>query len=373
MANFDNWIADRTRNFDSSGIRKMFDLAASIKNPINLSIGQPDFDIPEPIKTALVRAIEDGKNGYAPTQGIPPLRQKLQEVVQRLYGHADRELFVCSGTSGGLNLAITALVNPGDEVIYFDPYFVMYPALIELAGGKSVKVSLYPDFKIDIDRLEAAITPRTKMIIFNSPSNPTGVCATEAEVKAVAEIAARHGICLLSDEIYSQFQYDRPHVSPAKYNPETLVIDGFSKTYAMTGLRVGYVHGPKVVIDTMLKIQQFTFVCAPQPAQWAGVTAMDFDMTPYVDRYRAKRDRMIAGLKDHYEIVTPGGAFYLFPKLPWGTGNEFIRAAIENELMVIPGNIFSDSDTHFRISYAADDSVLDRGIEVLQKLVKKGN
>lgn len=371
MAEFDNWIADRTRRFDSSGIRKMFDLAAKMKNPINLSIGQPDFDIPPPIKSELIGAIENGKNGYAPTQGIAPLRDKLQAEIDAQFGHADRQAFVCSGTSGGLLLAMMALVNPGDEVIFFDPFFVMYPAMIEMVGGVSVKVSAYPSFAIDIDKIEAAITPKTKVIIFNSPSNPTGVCASESEIKAIAELAAKHNICLVSDEIYSRFTYDGPHVSPAKYNPNTVVIDGFSKTYAMTGLRVGYVHGPKQLMETMLKIQQFTFVCAPQPAQWAGVAALDFDMTPYVDRYRAKRDRMLEGLKDHYEIAKPGGAFYLFPKLPWGTGTEFIDCAIANELMVIPGKIFSDHDSHFRISYAVDDATIERGIETLCRISKR--
>ena len=370
MPELDHWIADRTRNFDSSGIRRMFDLAAKLEDPINLSIGQPDFDVPPPIKEELIKAIQDGKNGYALTQGMPVLRDKLQAKVDKEFGHDDRELFVCSGTSGGLLLAVLSLVNPGDEVIYFDPFFVMYPAMIELAGGKSVTISTYPDFKIDIDRLEAAITDKTKMIILNSPSNPTGVCYSEQEIKAVAELADKKGIALVSDEIYSTFVYDQPHVSPAKFNPNTIVIDGFSKTYAMTGLRVGYVHAPRHLLQTMLKIQQYTFVCAPQPAQWAGAVAVDFDMTPYVARYREKRDRFIDGIKDHYEIVQPGGAFYIYPKLPWGTGQEFVEKAIENNMMVIPGNIFSDHDTHFRISYAADEAVLDRGIETLCRLAE---
>ena len=146
MASFDNWIADRTRNFDSSGIRRMFDLAGKLKEPINLSIGQPDFDVPPPIKAELIRAIEEGRNGYAPTQGIPPLREKLQSEIQQKFGHDDRDVFVSSGTSGGLLLSVLSMVNPGDEVIYFDPFFVMYPAIIELAQGRSVKLSVYPDF-----------------------------------------------------------------------------------------------------------------------------------------------------------------------------------------------------------------------------------
>ncbi len=348
----------------------MFDLAAQLKDPINLSIGQPDFDVPPPVKEALIKAIQDGKNGYSATQGVPALREKLQAQVDAQFGHDDREVFVCSGTSGGLFLSVLAMVNPGDEVIYFDPFFVMYPAMIEMAGGKGVPISTYPDFKIDLQRLEDAITDRTKLIILNSPSNPTGVCPSEAEVRGVAELAQRKGICLVSDEIYSKFIYDEPHLSAASYNPETVVIDGFSKSYAMTGLRVGYVHAPRSLVQTMLKIQQYTFVCSPQPAQWAAAEALDADISEYVSTYRAKRGRMLAGLKDDYEIVKPGGAFYIFPKLPWGTGDEFIEAAIANNLMVIPGNIFSMQDSHFRISYAADDSTLDRGIEALCKIAK---
>lgn len=373
MPVFDDWIADRTRGFDSSGIRRMFDLAAKLKDPINLSIGQPDFDVPPPVKAELIRAVEDGKNGYAPTQGVPVLREKLQAEVDQQFGHDDREVFVSSGTSGGLFLAMLAMINPGDEVIYFDPFFVMYPALVDLAGGKSVKINCYPDFKLDIEKVEAAITEKTKMIILNSPSNPTGVCPSSEEIQAIAELAQRRGICLVSDEIYSKFTYDEPFVSAAQFNPDTIVVDGFSKTYAMTGLRVGYVHGPAALMQTMLKIQQYTFVCSPQPAQWAGAVAMDVDVSQYVTSYKAKRDRMLDGLKNDYEIVKPDGAFYLFPKLPWGNGQSFIDAAIENNVMVIPGSIFSDEDTHFRISYAVDDAVIDRGIEALCKIARSKN
>jgi aspartate aminotransferase/aminotransferase len=368
---FDQWISERSKGFDSSGIRRMFDLAAKLENPINLSIGQPDFDVPEEVRSALVDAVQSGKNGYAQTQGLPALREKLQAEVDADFGHDDRQVFVASGTSGGLFLAVLSMVNPGDEVIYFDPYFVMYPAMLEMAGGVSVPIDIGPDFKIDIDKLESTITDKTKMIILNSPANPTGVCASEQEIKAVAELAYRRGICLVSDEIYSKFTFDQPHVSAAKYNPDTIVIDGFSKSYAMTGLRVGYVHGPSVLVQNMLKFQQYTFVCAPQPAQWAAVVAMDTDISHLVKQYQAKRDRMLEGLKDHYEIVKPGGAFYIYPKLPWGTGEEFVAEAINNNLMVIPGNIFSENDTHFRISYAAADEVLDQGIAVLQKIARR--
>lgn len=370
-ASSQSWISKRSQAFDSSGIRKIFDLAAKLENPVNLSIGQPDFPVPDSIKRAAIEAIEQDKNAYTPSQGIAPLRSKLKAHIDQRYDHADRDVFVSSGTSGGLVLAMLSLIDPGDEVIIFDPYFVMYPALVKLVGGVPVMIDTYPDFRIDLGRVEAAITQRTKLILFNTPSNPTGVTATGAEVVGLAELAARHHVALISDEIYSQFVYDGPLVTPVDTNPNTIVIDGFSKSHAMTGWRVGWVHGPAAVIDTMIKLQQYSFVCAPQPFQWAGLAAMDVDMSQYCNDYRHKRDRLIEGLKDHYEFVTPGGAFYLFPKAPGESGAEFVRTAIENELLIIPGSIFSSHDSHFRISYAVPDTVLERGIEILQRLASQ--
>ena len=365
------WIADRTLAFDSSGIRKVFDLATQMTDPINLSIGQPDFDVPLTVRRACVDAIESQKNGYALTQGMPALREKLQARINDQYGHTDRKVFVSSGTSGGLVLSLLALVNPNDEVIVFDPFFVMYEPLVKLVGGIPVLINTYPHFRIDPDRVAEAITPRTKMIIVNSPANPTGVTAGGDEMRGLAQVAADNDIVLLSDEIYSFFCYDGPLESPAPYNDRTIVIDGFSKSHAMTGWRVGYVHGPAEVIDAMVKIQQYSFVCAPQPAQWAAAVAMDEDVSEYITRYRAKRDTLVEGLSDLFEIEHPGGAFYVFPKAPWGTGTEFVTKAIENNLLIIPGNIFSHQDTHFRLSYAADDSTIERGVEVLRQLARR--
>ncbi len=363
------WIAARTARFDSSGIRKVFELARSLKDPINLSIGQPDFEVPAEVRRSAIDAIESGKNGYSPSQGMPVLRDKLQAQVDAEFGHADRQVFVTSGTSGALVMAMMALVNPGDEVILFDPYFVMYAPLLELVDGKAVIVDTYPTFAIDVDRVRAAITPRTKAILLNSPANPTGYVATDAEVRALANLAAEKNVCLISDEIYRPFCYDGPFATPAKYNDQTLVIDGFSKSHAMTGWRVGYAHGPSAVIDTMIKLQQFTFVCSPQPAQWAAATAIDIDIASHIADYRRKRDRFIDGIRDSYEVQTPGGAFYAFPKVPQGSGTDFVARAVKEEsLLVIPGGIFSQRDTHFRVSYAATDATIDRGIEALLRL-----
>ena len=174
---------------------------------------------------------------------MPVLRDKLQADIDRQFGHTDRELFVTSGTSGGIMLAMLVLLNPGDEVIVFDPYFVMYDALAAMAGARVVYVDTYPDFRIDVDRVADTITPKTKMIVLNSPANPTGVMATEEEVRGIAQLAAQRNVVLLSDEIYRQFCYDRPFISPAQYNPQTLVVDGFSKTYAIPGWRLGFGMG----------------------------------------------------------------------------------------------------------------------------------
>lgn len=346
----------------------MFALAATMKNPINLSIGQPDFDVPAPIREAACDAIQSHKNAYSLTQGIAPLRERLHADIRQQYPHDDRSVFVSSGTSGGLLLAMLALVDPGDEVIVFDPYFVMYVPLIQLVGGVPVLIDTHPDFRIDLDRVRSAITPRTKMVLFNSPSNPTGVAASVDEVRGIAELCGKHGIVLISDEIYSRFHFDGPARSPAEFNPQTIVIDGFSKSHAMTGWRLGYVHGPDAVIQSMIKLQQYSFVCAPTPFQHAALAAMDFDMTHHYAEYRQKRDRIVAGLRGYYEFVEPGGAFYIYPKAPSASATEFVSRCIERELLVIPGKVFSKHDTHFRISFAASDATLDRGIEVLRSL-----
>ncbi len=262
----DHWLAERTKKIEMSGIRKVFELGRSLKDPVDLSIGQPHFEVPETIKAAARSAIDENKNGYTVTQGIPPLREKLRESILKRLPHADREVLVTSGTSGALLLALCATVNPGDEVILFDPYFVAYPHLVTLAGGVSVFVDTYPDFTIDIERVKAALTPRTKVILFSSPSNPTGAVLADDILRELAKLADAHGILLISDEIYRAFHHDAPARSAAEFNPDVLVVDGFGKAYGITGWRLGFAHGPKRLIDEMAKLQQFTFVCAEHGA-----------------------------------------------------------------------------------------------------------
>ncbi len=365
-------LADRALAFDSSGIRRVFELAAQLKDPVNLSIGQPDFDVPDRVKEACIDAIRRGKNGYSQTQGIAELRDGLLCRVRQEYDHDDRQVFVASGTSGAFVLAMLSVVNPGDEVLLLDPYFVMYRPLVELVGGRPVIVDTYPDFRIDIDRVASSCTLRTKVILFNSPANPTGVVSSEDEIRQLAELCRERGIVLISDEIYRAFCYDQPFVSPARYNEATLVIDGFSKSHGMTGWRLGFAHGPREIVDAMVKLQQYSFVCAPHPVQWAGVVALEVDCHGHVEAYRSKRDRMMEGLAGVYEFARPGGAFYMFPKVPWGDSQQFVAEAVKQGLLLVPGDIFSQRNTHFRISYAAEDATLDRGIEILRSLAESG-
>src|SRR3954470_11282387 len=204
-----DYISSRAHAVDASGIRKVFDLAAKMKDPINLSIGLPDFDVPEASKTVAIDAIKAGHNRYTQTQGIAPLRDRLRTDLSKEFGRDVGDVLITSGVSGGLFLAILATINPGDEAVCLDPYFVMYKHLLTMAGGKCVPVDSYPDFRFHAERVERAITPRTKLLILNSPSNPTGVVMSEAEVRAAVEIARKHDLLLISDEIYEQFLYGR--------------------------------------------------------------------------------------------------------------------------------------------------------------------
>jgi aspartate/methionine/tyrosine aminotransferase len=367
-------ISQRAHDIDASGIRKVFDLAAKLKDPINLSIGQPDFDVPEALKERAIAAIRAGQNRYTPTQGIAELINPIKQKVRASTGWQDPGVLILSGTSGGLVLAMMSLLNPGDEVLFLDPYFVMYKHLPKLCGAVPVAVDSYPDFRFHPDRVEAAITPRSKILILCSPNNPTGITLSQAELEAAAAIARKHNLLVITDEIYDAFCYE-PHRSIARLLPEQcLLLKGHSKTYGMTGWRLGYAAGPKAILDQMTKLQQYTFVCAPSMVQYAAIeaeTGAGVDVSAHIRAYQKKRDKVVSGLSGIFEINPAGGAFYVFPKVPGNgrvTATEFVQKAIDRNVLIIPGNVFSTRDTHFRLSYATSDEKLDQGIEILRQL-----
>jgi aspartate aminotransferase len=368
MKDLEDLLAERMGSIDASGIRKVFDLAAKLKDPINLSIGQPDFDVPEACKERAIEAIRNGANQYTVTQGIPALREAIAADLAREFGRFDGQVLVTSGVSGGILLALMATVNPGEEVLIADPYFVMYKHLVNLIGARPVFVDTYPDFHLRADRVEAAITPRTRMIILNSPCNPTGAVLSRADLESLVAVAKRHNLLVMSDECYNGFCYDGPFATPWPMYDRVILLRGFSKTYAMTGWRLGYAVGPAGIIQAMTTLQQYTFVCGPAPLQAGAVAAFETSPSARIDDFRERRNLIYEGLKDRFRVARPEGAFYIFPEAPGGSASKFVARAIEAGVLIIPGGVFSERDTHFRISYAASRRTIERGIEVLNKL-----
>lgn len=393
-------VSARSRAIDASGIRRVFDLAAKLKDPINLSIGQPDFPVPDAIKNAAIQAISNNANGYTVTQGIPALRNRLAKYLADDVGwsvdpkpaaEADKSkpgVLVTVGTSGGLYLALLALLDPGDELIIPDPYFVMYPHVCTMVGAKAVYCDTYPDFRMTAARVEPLITPRTKAVLLNTPGNPTGVVASQKECRELLELCRSRNILLISDEIYEEFTYPdareqspvgdksmrcpSPGREPGSEN-DVLLVRGFGKTYGFTGWRMGYVAGPRTLIEEMSKLQQYTYVCAPAPLQHGAVAALDVDMHLHIEEYLRRRDLVVSKLKGVTNVPIPGGAFYAFPEVPKHAAlnaNAFVEIALKNNMMVIPGNVFSRRDTNIRISFATDQTSLTKGLDLLADLFR---
>lgn len=378
---FETLISARAQGIDVSGIRRVFELGAQLENPINLSIGQPDFEVPAPIRAAACAAIEGGSNGYTLTQGnqqlLEAIGRSLQEDVGWTVPSDTTRALVTSGTSGALMLSFLALLDPGDEVIFADPYFVIYPALAAMCNAKAVPCDTYPDFRLTAARVEPLITERTKVLLVNSPGNPTGVVLTTDELRDLLELCRARGIVLISDEIYDTFTYtdareDGRCPSPARFGEDMLLVRGFGKTYGCTGWRMGYMAGPAPLIQQVAKLQQYSFVCAPSIAQAGCAEAFGVDMSAQVAAYQRKRDIVESALGDRANIVHGGGAFYAFVEVPAShgcTATAFVERAIERNVLTIPGAVFSGRDTHFRISYATSDEQLRAGMAVLCDLL----
>ncbi len=384
-------LAARASSMDASGIRRVFDLARTLKDPINLSIGQPDFPVPEPMKRAAIEAIRSDQNGYTVTQGIEALRSRISRYLADDVGWSigdETGLLITSGTSGALMLAALALLDPGDEIIIPDPYFVCYPHLGTIAGARAVACDTYPDFALTAERVEPLLSDRTRAVLLNTPANPTGHVATKRACRDLLDLCADRGVLLISDEIYDAFCYRESRSdtmraggaarcpSPARFDgahEHVLLIRGFGKTYGPTGWRMGYCAGPRAIIEAMARIQQYTFVCAPSIAQHGCVPALDCDIGVHIDDYERRRDLVYEQMREVTELVRPGGAFYAFCEIPEHLGIDdraFCERCIERGVLVIPGSSFSARHTHFRISFATRREHLERGLGILRDLMR---
>ena len=371
-------LAPRVLEIESSGIRRAWALAASCVDPINLSIGQPDFPVPDVLKAAAIDAIQADKNGYTQTNGDPALvatiEEKLNASVGWTFGEkSEVSTMVTSGTAGALTLACLAILGPGDEIIIPDPYFVIYPSLARLAEGKAVLCDTYPDFRMTAQKIEPLINSKTKAVLLNSPGNPTGTVLTNREVEEVAKLCRHRGILLITDEIYDEFIFPPcRHASPCSFSHDVLVIRGYSKTYGCTGWRLGYASGPRRLIDEMSKLQQQTFVCAPSALQQSVIHVSKVDIQPVIKRFTLRRDMVMDALGDVTELVIPEGAFYAFPQVPDHlgiSGTELVAQAAQRDVLVIQGSVFSPKDTHIRISFAASEDRLEKGLAILRSLM----
>lgn len=371
-----------------SGIRKYFDVLQDLPNAISLGVGEPDFDTPYNVSAAGIRSINEGRTHYTSNAGHPKLRGAIVNYMRTRFGleYTADEIIVTVGASEGIDLAMRAIVNPLDEVLVPEPSFVAYSPLVRLAGGVPVTVACHEadDFKLTAAALEAACTPRTKALVLPYPNNPTGAIMTRDELKAIAEIAIRHDLLVISDEIYAELTYGDTHCSIATLPDmwcRTIVLNGFSKAFAMTGWRLGYVCAPKPVRDVMLKIHQFSLMCAPTAAQYAGIEALtsglEDDYASVVnmrEQYDMRRKFLVRSLNDMgLRCFEPKGAFYAFPNVSaTGMDSESFTETLlrEERLAVVPGSAFGECGrNNVRISYAYSMEQIAEALERLRRFV----
>jgi len=364
-------LSRRINKIEESGIRKIFALAAEGGDFVNLSIGQPHFKAPAVIKEAAIKAILLDRNSYTQTAGLPDLRERIAErlCVKNGIKASSAEVIITSGVSAALFLLFASIIDEGDEIILADPYFVLYKQLIDFLGGRVVLLDTYPTFHLDAKKLPNLITSRTKAIIVNSPNNPTGAVYGRDELAAIADVARANNLLIISDEIYESFDYEKKFTSIGSIYEKTVTLNGFSKSHAVTGWRVGFAHGPAEIIEAMNRLQQYTFVCAPAPFQTALSQELNADIGDFVAAYRHNRDYLYAELKDYYELNVPEGAFYAFLRSPQGR-TDFVNELIENNLLAVPGEVFSGRTDYFRLSFAVSKEVLMKGVAILKRLAR---
>ena len=367
------FIAPHVAELPKSGIRAFFDIVAQRKDVISLGVGEPDFDTPWHVSRAAVSALENGQTHYTSNLGTPELRQAIAAYLKRRFNAPydwRRQILVTVGVSEAIDLAIRAVTSPGDEILYHEPCFVSYAATIRLAHGTPVAVETRVEdaFRLTVDALERKVTPRTKALLLNFPCNPTGATLSRADMKAIAKFVLKHDLLLLADEVYSELIYPPKGVSAKPLSfasmPELkdhlVLLNGFSKSWAMTGYRLGYACGPHDVIDAMMKIHQYGIMSAPTLSQAAGVEAMehgDEDVARMRAEYRRRRDFLVASLNAvGLKTLLPAGAFYLFTDITSTglTSQEFaVRLLEEKSVACVPGTAFGSCGEGFvRLSYA---------------------
>lgn len=367
-----SFIASRLQYFDSSDFQDAIKKQLELVDPIDLSIGVPEELTAEHVKAAGIKAIQDNHTTYTPANGLPELREIIRKKLadeNHLLPIANNVTIVPGLTTGQM-LVYLATLDPGDEVIVFDPYYPPYPHLASMVGGHVVYVATLPDFQPDLPMLEASITNRTKMIVVNSPNNPSGAVYPESTLRKIAEIAEQHNLLVISDEIYEHFVHEGKHFSIGSIYPNTITMNGFSKEFAMTGWRIGYIAGPSDVIDAINELQQYSVMSSSSIAQHAAIAAMK--NRPHINgKYKAKRDYLVQELiKMGLEVYGAQGAFYVFFKAPNNlTDLEFVNLASQHNLILVPGRAFSRLDGYIRISYGADMETLKRGMAALNKVI----
>ena len=382
-----NPISQRINRLSPSGIRRFFDLLASMEEVISLGIGEPDFVTPWHIREAAISSLEKGYTMYTPNSGMPELRQELSRYLKDNYNLAydpDSELLITVGVSEGLDLAMRAVLDPGDEVIIPDPCYVSYDSCVILAGGTPVMVPTYQEnnFEISPADIESRITGRTKVILIGYPANPTGAVLGQAKLTQIAEVARRHQLLVISDEIYAKLVYGIEHTCLAslpEMKERTILLGGFSKAYAMTGWRIGYAAGSKEIIAAMTKIHQYTMLCASIMGQVAAIEALksgEASTTEMVEEYNRRRLIIVKGLNNiGLPCFEPRGAFYAFPSIK-GTGmtsEKFAeRLLIEEKVAVVPGSAFGQhGEGYVRCCYATSLADIEEALSRMKRFVAK--